>query len=158
MVCIDRLVRKADGTFRTRVAESVEQALGLAEGNVVISVEGSGMAESSPRLKGAEQESAPFSRGEEEASVLLLSAHYACTHCGISYEPPSPQLFSFNSPQGMCPDCTGLGIRFDFVIERLVPDDSLTIAKGAIAILGKLSSIGKWRKHILKGVGPSHRD
>ena len=82
----------------------------------------------------------------------LYSCDYACVDCGISYEAPSPQLFSFNSPQGMCPDCNGLGVRFDFVIERLVPDDSLSIQKGAIAILGKLSSIGKWRKHIYKGV------
>ena len=83
----------------------------------------------------------------------LYSCDYACIDCGISYEQPSPQLFSFNSPQGMCPDCTGLGVRFDFKIDRLVPDDSLSIAKGAITVLGKLSSIGKWRKSILKGVG-----
>lgn len=85
-------------------------------------------------------------------SDQLYSCDYACTHCGISYEQPSPQLFSFNSPQGMCPDCQGLGVRFDFDIDRLVPDDSLSIGKGAIVVLGKLSSIGKWRKHILKGV------
>jgi len=83
----------------------------------------------------------------------LYSCDYACLACGISYEQPSPQLFSFNSPQGMCGDCTGLGVRFDFKIERLVPDDSLTIAKGAITVLGKFRSIGKWRKSILKGVG-----
>ena len=82
----------------------------------------------------------------------LYSCDYACTHCGISYDQPSPQLFSFNSPQGMCQDCQGLGIRYDFATDRLVPDDSLTIQKGAIVVLGKLSSVGKWRKHILKGV------
>lgn len=91
----------------------------------------------------------------ESPSTLdeLYSCDYACTHCGISYQPPSPQLFSFNSPQGMCQDCQGLGIRYDFAVESLVPDDSLTIQKGAIVVLGKLSSVGKWRKHILKGVG-----
>ena len=52
----------------------------------------------------------------------------------------------------MCQDCQGLGVRYDFAVERLVPDDSLTIQKGAIVVLGKLSSVGKWRKHILKGV------
>ena len=82
----------------------------------------------------------------------LYSTDYACIHCNISYQEPSPQLFSFNSPQGMCPDCTGLGVRFDFQTERLVPDDSLSIQKGAIVVLGKLSSIGKWRKSIFKGV------
>ncbi len=88
----------------------------------------------------------------EDTPDQLYSCDYACTHCGISYDQPSPQLFSFNSPQGMCPDCQGLGIRFDFAIDRLVPDDSLSIQKGAIVVLGKLSSVGKWRKHILKGV------
>jgi len=88
------------------------------------------------------------SSGQDE----LFSCDYACTHCGISYDQPSPQLFSFNSPQGMCPDCQGLGIRYDFAVDRLVPDDTLTIQKGAIVVLGKLSSVGKWRKHILKGV------
>ena len=83
----------------------------------------------------------------------LYSCDYACIDCGISYEQPSPQLFSFNSPQGMCADCTGLGVRFDFKVEALVPDDSLSIAKGAITVLGKLSAIGKWRKSVFKGVG-----
>ncbi len=93
--------------------------------------------------------------GAADAESLdeLYSCDYACLHCGISYDQPSPQLFSFNSPQGMCQDCQGLGIRYDFAVDRLVPDDSLTIQKGAIVVLGKLSSVGKWRKHILKGVG-----
>ena len=98
-------------------------------------------------------DSSPSLNPQPSTLDQLYSCDYACIDCGISYEQPSPQLFSFNSPQGMCPDCTGLGIRFDFKIDRLVPDDSLSIAKGAITVLGKLSSIGKWRKSILKGVG-----
>src|SRR6266704_3327015 len=61
----------------------------------------------------------------QEHDDLLLSAHYACTHCGRSYEPPSPQLFSFNSPHGMCPDCDGLGTRYTFDPDLLIPDPSL---------------------------------
>ncbi|MBX3452546.1 MAG: excinuclease ABC subunit UvrA, partial [Planctomycetaceae bacterium] len=68
------------------------------------------------------------------------------------YEQPSPQLFSFNSPLGMCPDCNGLGMRHDFVVERLIPDESLTLQKGAIALLGALSKLGRWRRHIIDGV------
>src|SRR5262249_45433738 len=83
----------------------------------------------------------------------LFSSDYACIHCGISYEPPSPQLFSFNSPLGMCVDCNGLGVRHDFVLERLIPEPSLSIAKGAFELLGKLSKIGRWRRHIYEGVG-----
>lgn len=102
--------------------------------------------------KGVDQDS-PQATDDAGTIDQLYSCDYACTHCGISYDQPSPQLFSFNSPQGMCPDCQGLGIRYDFATDQLVPDDSLTIQKGAIVVLGKLSSIGKWRKHILKGVG-----
>src|SRR6478609_5314272 len=83
-IVIDRLKIEAKGTTnRVRIAEAVEQALALAEGNLVISVE---------RDRPADAE------GEAATEDVLLSAHYACTHCGISYEPPTPQLFSFNSP------------------------------------------------------------
>ena len=82
----------------------------------------------------------------------LYSAHYACTHCGLSYEPPSPQLFSFNSPQGMCLDCNGLGERFEFQLDRLIPNQSLSLWNGAIELLGPLKDVGKWRRHIYDGV------
>ncbi len=81
-----------------------------------------------------------------------LSAHYACTHCGISFEPPSPQLFSFNSPQGMCPQCDGLGEIYGFDPERLVPNPDLSFAQGAIEIVGAWSDMGRWRRHIYHGV------
>ena len=61
---------------------------------------------------------------------LLLSSHYACASCGLSFDPPSPQLFSFNSPQGMCPSCDGLGVRHDFDPDLLVPDPSLSVWNG----------------------------
>ena len=134
-VVIDRLV--SGKTPRARVAEAIENALNLAERKLVISHE----------VQGGDPDADETSSQEQ-----LYSCDYACTHCGISYQQPSPQLFSFNSPQGMCLDCQGLGIRFDFAIDRLVPDDSLSIQKGAIVVLGKLSAVGKWRKHILKGV------
>ena len=130
-VVIDRLI--AGKTPRGRVAEAIESALNLAERKLVVS-----------RDSDSDQ--------DQPSHEQLYSCDYACTHCGISYQQPSPQLFSFNSPQGMCTDCQGLGIRFDFAVDRLVPDESLTIQKGAIVLLGKLSSVGKWRKHILKGV------
>ena len=123
-VVIDRL--KGGPSTRTRVAEAVEAALKLGEGTVIVAVEG--------------------------APDLLLSSHYACGNCGISFDPPSPQLFSFNSPQGMCPSCDGLGVRHDFDPDLLVPDPSLSVWKGAIEPLGPVSEMGKWRRHILEGV------
>ncbi|HEV3443512.1 MAG TPA: excinuclease ABC subunit UvrA, partial [Gemmataceae bacterium] len=127
-IVIDRL--KNEPKVRPRLAEAVEQALALSEGSLIVAVE------------------------EEEGAAhdILLSAHYACTHCNRSYEPPSPQLFSFNSPQGMCLECDGLGYRFSFDPDLLVPDDNLSFYEGAIPIVGALRGMGRWRKHIFEGV------
>jgi len=154
-IVIDRLQVKAeDGSFRIRVAEAVDQALGLAEGNVIISLEGepSGRVASAPGVKEAKTPGANASRLDED---ILLSAHYSCTHCNISFEPPTPQLFSFNSPQGMCPQCDGLGQMFSFAPELLIPDESLSLYDGAIPLVGSLKSMGKWKRHIYEGVGTS---
>jgi excinuclease ABC subunit A len=133
-VVIDRL--KVDPRQRPRIAEAVEQALTLAEGNVILAVEEAGTE------KG----------GEEKYEDVLLSAHYACTYCNRSYEPPSPQLFSFNNPQGMCPDCDGLGSRYSFDPDLLIPDPSLSFFDGAIPIVGRLRGMGRWRRHTYEGV------
>ena len=123
-VVIDRF--KAGPQARTRLAEAIEAALKLGEGAVIVAVDGK--------------------------PDLLLSSHYACSHCGISFDPPSPQLFSFNSPQGMCPGCDGLGVRHDFDPDLLVPDPSLSVWKGAIEPLGAVGVMGKWRRHLFEGV------
>ena len=83
-VVVDRLIRRDD--IRRRLTESLETALGLAEGVAEIVV---------VDADGTEQEAITFSQ------------HLACTHCGISFEDPSPRNFSFNSPYGACPACTG---------------------------------------------------
>src|SRR5262245_21010855 len=138
-IVIDRL--KNEPRIRPRLAEAVEQALALAEGTLIIGVE-------KPSEAGAKDTEA-----NAVTEDILLSAHYACTHCNISYEPPSPQLFSFNSPQGMCPDCDGLGSRYTFDPDLLVPDTAISFYDGAIPIVGRLRGMGKWRKHIFEGVG-----
>ncbi|GAB4142137.1 MAG: excinuclease ABC subunit UvrA [Planctomycetaceae bacterium] len=126
-VVIDRLV--AGKANRTRLVEAVESALKLSGGSLIVSQ--------------ADSESSDSDR--------LFSARYACTHCGISFEPPSPQLFSFNSPLGMCLECNGLGMRHDFNLDRLIPDSSKTIARGAIELLGTIRKVGRWRRHIIQG-------
>jgi excinuclease ABC subunit A len=150
-IVVDRLQKRGsknaergteDGTFRVRVAEAVEQALNLAEGNLIIAVEPEGNAASGAG-KGA------------EAADILLSAHYACTHCNISYEPPTPQLFSFNSPHGMCPTCDGLGTLYTFDRDLLIPDQALSFYEGAVPLIGSLKGMGRWRKHIYEGVARS---
>ena len=86
------------------------------------------------------------------ADDLQLSAHYACTHCGLSFEPPSPQLFSFNSPQGMCLGCDGLGELYSFDPTLLVPDGQLSFKDGCFELLGPWRDLGRWKRHIYQGV------
>jgi excinuclease ABC subunit A len=143
-IVIDRL--KNDPSVRPRLAEAVEQALGLGEGSLIVAVEA--------EANGGRQASEKKERDPAPSTYddILFSAHYACTHCNKSYEPPSPQLFSFNSPHGMCPDCDGLGTRFTFDPDLLIPDESVSFFDGAIPLVGALRSMGRWRRHIYEGV------
>jgi excinuclease ABC subunit A len=135
-IVIDRL--KNEPKVRPRLAEAVEQALHLGEGSLVVALDEGDKAHGLPSVGLPDD--------------LLLSAHYACTHCNLSYEPPSPQLFSFNSPAGMCPDCDGLGTRYTFDSDLLIPDPSLSVYDGAIPLVGPMRGMGRWRKHIFQGV------
>lgn len=125
-VVVDRLI--AGKGQRTRLAEAIESAISLSKGMLIVAVQ------------------------SDQPTEKLYSARYACPDCGISYEPPSPQLFSFNSPLGMCPDCTGLGMRHDFVLEKLISNPGKPLFKGALELAKSFGKIGRWRRHILKGV------
>ncbi|MCE9562176.1 MAG: excinuclease ABC subunit UvrA, partial [Planctomycetes bacterium] len=149
-IVVDRL--KADQKQRTRIAEAVEQALNLAAGNLIISVESEA---SGGRESPGHPDQEPGDSRPPLAEDILLSAHYACTSCNISYEPPTPQLFSFNSPHGMCPECDGLGNKFTFDAGLLIPDVTKSFHDGAIPLVGPLKGMGRWRKHIFEGVGKS---
>ncbi len=145
-VVVDRL--KLDGKVRPRLAEAVEQALHLANGNLIISIE---HPRSSTGVNG-------LSSDPQAAGAFVdipLSAHYACVHCQKSFAPPTPQLFSFNSPQGMCLDCDGLGSQYTFDANLLIPDPSLSFEKGALELVGPFRGMGRWRKHIYQGVAES---
>lgn len=139
-VVIDRLV--SGKAMRARLAESVEQALKLGDGGLIVVKEEHSTTENQSR-----------SRRSDETTEQLFSSHYACTDCGISFEPPSPQLFSFNSPQGMCHECNGLGERFEFVVDSLIQNEKKSLWNGCLALLGPVKGIGRWRRHIYKGVG-----
>jgi excinuclease ABC subunit A len=149
-VVVDRLTiggRASEGTgpLRGRLAEAVDQALNLADGNLIIAVERAAQP--------SHPDDIPADVGPRPAHEdLLLSAHYACTHCGKSYEPPSPQLFSFNSPHGMCVECDGLGTRYSFDPDLLVPDPAISFFDGAVPLVGPLRGMGRWRRHIFDGL------
>ncbi|MBI2619674.1 MAG: excinuclease ABC subunit UvrA [Ignavibacteriales bacterium] len=107
-IVVDRILLKKK--LRSRIADSVDVALRFGAGVLTVN------------------------DGKEDQ---LFSQQYSCQVCGISYEEPAPNSFSFNSPAGSCPECEGLGEKKDFDLDLIIPDDSRTIAQEGIAPLGK---------------------
>ncbi|MHB0957758.1 MAG: excinuclease ABC subunit UvrA [Pirellulaceae bacterium] len=143
-VVVDRLVAKPG--VRPRLAEAVEQALKLGQGTLIVTVES---PDDTTRPRTTPSDSPADAPGIPDA---IYSADYACTECGLSFEPPSPQLFSFNSPQGMCPQCDGLGQLYSFDPELLIPASELSFKQGAVETVGPWQEMGRWRRHIYQGV------
>ena len=100
--------------IRSRLFDSIEAALRIADGYVVIDT-----------MDGKE---------------LLFSEHYACPVCGFTVPELEPRLFSFNAPFGSCPDCDGLGIKLEVDLDLVVPDDRLSLREGALAPWNPISS------------------
>jgi excinuclease ABC subunit A len=109
---VDRLIIRPD--LRTRLTESVETALRIADGLVIVAHEAA-----------AEDEAARW-------RDVIYSERYACTRCGISLPEMEPRLFSFNSPHGACPKCDGLGTVMEFDPELVVPDPTVSLEEGAV--------------------------
>jgi len=107
-IIIDRLVVKEG--IEKRLSDSIESVLKLSDGLLFVDVIG----------------------GEK----LTFSQSFSCPDCGISLDELEPRTFSFNNPFGACPDCHGIGFRMEFAEELLIPDTSLSIAGGCIAVLG----------------------
>ena len=138
-VVVDRLtVKKSD---RARLAEALESALKMGDGVAILAPE--------PK---ADQRQKPSRRKGGVAGDQVVSINYACGQCGASFQPPTPQLFSFNSPQGMCDECDGLGELFTFDPQLLIPDEERTLKQGAIELLGSWKELSRWKRHIFKGV------
>jgi excinuclease ABC subunit A len=108
-VVVDRLTAKAES--KSRLTDSIETALRLASGIVLLDFVDS---------KGAEKE-------------RTYSEHLACHDCNLSFEELEPRSFSFNSPFGACPECSGIGTKLEVDEELVIPDDSISINEGAIA-------------------------
>ncbi|HOP06325.1 MAG TPA: excinuclease ABC subunit UvrA [candidate division Zixibacteria bacterium] len=119
---VDRLVVKAKS--KRRLADSVETGLRVGNGTVLINIKN---------------------------KDLLFSEQFACLKCNISYEEPTPRMFSFNSPFGACPVCDGLGQKMEIDPDLVVPDRSLSISEGAINPWGG-AEMSNWYRYQLRGV------
>jgi excinuclease ABC subunit A len=109
-VVVDRLV--VTDEFKVRMAQSIQQAMQIGKGLIFILV-------------------------HDPEKLVQYSKKLMCADTGLSYEEPSPNTFSFNSPYGACPDCKGLGQQHAIDIDAVIPDRSLSIADGAIVPLGE---------------------
>ncbi len=147
-VVIDRLVQSGPSN-RSRLSEAVERALAVGDGNLLI-VEDRGQRTED---RGGEAGKGEGGEGTEPSGAAFsLSSKFACTHCNLSFDPPSPQMFSFNSPQGMCSKCSGLGEIHSFDPNLLIPDPKKSFQQGCIEPLGKWKEMGRWKRHIFQGV------
>ncbi len=108
-VVIDRLTAKADS--KSRLTDSIETALRLAQGLVTLD----------------------FVDGKGKDKERTFSEKLACHDCSLSFEEMEPRSFSFNSPFGACPECTGIGTKLEVDQDLVIPDDSISINEGAIA-------------------------
>jgi excinuclease ABC subunit A len=160
-VVVDRLI-PSEAT-RSRLAEAVALALKTGGGQVIVAVDETGDGSGFPAAKGVAaptgggrqgglRKSLPSPVSASPVSDLVLSSTYACTACGVSYSTPEPQLFSFNSPQGACPTCEGLGDIYGIDPVKLVTDPGKTLRKGAIGVLGTFRDMPRWLRRLLTGV------
>jgi excinuclease ABC subunit A len=139
-VVVARLVMRHD--LRKRLADSIETAVGRAEGLVEIEIVGASGKDASPEeerpratgAKGVRSASAQIVPGEvpQAGTVFTFSERFACPEHGPSLVELEPRIFSFNSPHGACERCTGLGSQMEIDPEMLVPDPSLSMGEGAI--------------------------
>jgi len=128
-VVVDRLQIEQNENA-TRLADSIETALKLGLGVVLVKV-----------LDGEE---------------LLFSEHFACVYCGISLGEIAPRTFSFNSPYGACPVCTGLGCKLEIDPNLVIPDKRLSLVEGAIQPWTRNGQVSTWYSSILQSLGRRH--
>jgi excinuclease ABC subunit A len=126
---VDRLIIE-EAVDISRIADSVETTLKLGSGVALVSI----------------------ADGEE----LLFSEHFACVHCGISLGEMAPRTFSFNSPHGACPDCTGLGNKLEIDPDLVIPNRELSLAEGAIQPWSREGAMSTWYEDMVETTAQRH--
>ncbi|MFH1959324.1 MAG: excinuclease ABC subunit UvrA [Patescibacteria group bacterium] len=124
-------------SFKSRISQSIEEALKLSEGYAVISF--------------VNDASLSFPEQPQQVENRLFSENLACSHCGISIEELEPRLFSFNSPQGACETCNGLGSLLKIDAQKMIAR-SLTLSEGAVIPFASALAHGTWWSKLIKAV------
>ncbi|MGH6867026.1 MAG: excinuclease ABC subunit UvrA [Methyloceanibacter sp.] len=133
-VVVDRIVVRPD--LSARLADSFETALGLSEEGIAI---------------------AEFADRPPEPERIVFSAKFACPVSGFTIEEIEPRLFSFNNPYGACPACDGLGTELFFEPDLVVPDENLSLARGAIAPWARTSASSPYYQQTLESLARAYR-
>lgn len=128
-VVVDRLKIRKDVDFKRRLVDSLETASEFAEGliNVLFSDDG----------------------GDYEKKY---SEHFACVDCGINFEELTPRMFSFNAPQGACPECKGIGVKMEIDPDLIIPNKNLTLNEGAVTPWAKSNKKENYYHQMLEAV------
>ena len=129
-IVVDRLV-VGDSAERGRVADSVETALRMADGTVLVA--------------------------DTDGNETLFSELFACVHCNISLGELEPRTFSFNNPHGACATCTGIGYRLEVDPDLVMPDRSLSLDEGAVQPWARSGSSSPWLSSLMSSVARAHR-
>ncbi|HUW73828.1 MAG TPA: excinuclease ABC subunit UvrA, partial [Methyloceanibacter sp.] len=139
-VVVDRVVVRPDSS--ARLADSLETALSLSDGIAI-----------------AEFADAPAktTKGKSAAERLIFSAKFACPVSGFTIEEIEPRLFSFNNPYGACPECDGLGTELFFEPDLVVPDETLSLNRGAIAPWARTSATSPYYQQTLESLAKHYK-
>lgn len=124
-------------TIRSRLAQSVEESLKLSEGLITISF--------------ITDDSMEFPENPKQFEDVIFSENLACSNCGRSFSELEPRLFSFNSPQGACPECNGLGTLLKIDVNKIIAP-SLTLSEGAIIPFARVLSTDSWWSRLVQTV------
>jgi excinuclease ABC subunit A len=165
-VVVDRVVVRPDGA--ARLADSFETALALSDGIAVVEFADrpppssfetlpSAAPQDEGRTPHPEEARSAVSKGEAVPERIIFSAKFACPVSGFTIEEIEPRLFSFNNPYGACPACDGLGTELFFEPDLVVPDENLSLNRGAIAPWARTSATSPYYQQTLESLARAYR-
>ena len=148
-IVVDRIddVANMDHSERSRLSEAVETAIKKSDGLIIANFISD---KNDSKSKGNDKERKTSGQNKNEKNEILFSSKMSCPECGMTFEELQPRMFSFNSPFGACESCNGLGIKMDFDEDLMIPDKSLSIADGAVAVYRNV--VDGWRTQYMGAV------